>query len=134
MICGALQRRGIDEWGSGEFGANRGSRSHNGVDFLAEPGMLIMSPVAGTITKLGFCYDDDLRYRYVQITTETQYRHRIFYISPVVDLDHQIKKGDPIGHCQSLKIRYPPRDGKIFPIPNHIHYEIIGPSGAFIRH
>lgn len=113
MITAKLKKRGVDKWGSGEFGASRGDRTHNGIDYC----VAICSPVKGEVTKLGYCYSNDLSYRYVQVTDSAHRDHRIFYIDPLVKVGDMVEPGDFIGTPQTLQTRYPG-------ITDHCHYEI----------
>lgn len=117
MIRVLLPKRGIDDWGSGAFGASRGDRVHKGIDYECPVGAKVFSPVSGKVTKLGTCYKDDPFYRYVQISNT--YDHRIFYVEPLVDIGHWVSEGSLIGICQDIQARY---DKKM---KNHIHYEVL---------
>lgn len=124
MITVAVGRRRPDRYGSGEFGAKRdgGSRSHNGVDLV----LFVCSGVEGKVTKLGYPYSDDLSYRYVEITnSDTQLRHRYFYVKPCVKVGQEIVVGDRIGTPQSLDKRYPG-------ITEHVHYEVLNSVDEYI--
>ena len=113
-----------DSAGDGHFMAPRGSHMHNGVDYLCEPGSLVYSPVAGTITKLGYPYGDDLQWRYVEITDEDKNKHRLFYTEPAVNLDQYVMVGEVVGEAQNIASRYPDQG-----MLAHIHLEIIGADG-----
>lgn len=110
------QKRGSDQQGSGAFGASRGKRTHNGIDYAMPPGSAVFSPVIGKVTKLGYPYAHDLSYRYVQITTEDGLKHRVFYVEPGVEVGALVGQNDIIGHSQRL-----PYEGII----QHVHYEIM---------
>ena len=116
MKLSELKRRGSDGFGAGHFGAPRGSRTHKGVDLLAQSGEAINSPVTGTVTKVGYPYGDDLSYRYVQITAG-DYDFRVFYVEPSVRVGQEVTTETAIGSAQDLGRRYPG-------IPNHVHFEI----------
>jgi len=122
MILAKFPHRGIDDWGSGEFKASRGSRTHKGIDYACCPDTAIRASFAGTVTKLGYPYADDLSYRYVQITDSRGYDHRYFYVSPSVEVGREIEAMDVIGNAQDIAKRYTKPD-KI--MRNHIHYEIL---------
>jgi murein DD-endopeptidase MepM/ murein hydrolase activator NlpD len=124
MIRSISPVRKADEYGSGLFGASRGKRTHSGIDYAMYPGSQVLSPVTGRVTKLGYTYSDDLRYRYVQITDEHQYQHRFFYVEPRVLPNSAVLKGEVIGISQKLGSRYPR-------ITEHVHYEI-KKNGEFI--
>jgi len=112
-----LKKRKSDKWGQGHFGAPRGDRKHNGIDYACLEGSEILSPVDGQVTKHGYPYADDLSFRYVQITNGER-KHRIFYVDPILPIGRIIKEGDVIGTAQDLEQRYPE-------ITPHIHYEIM---------
>ena len=107
-----------DNYGRGEYGAPRGSRKHNGVDICAAPESIVMSPVSGTVSKLGYPYSDDLSFRYVQITDDFGYLVRFFYVDPAVAVGEMVMEGWPVGKVQTLQKRYPG-------ITDHVHLEVM---------
>lgn len=131
MITATLPPRGTDAWGSGEFGASRGSRSHKGIDYACFPETIIHTPVTGTVTKLGYPYGDDLSFRYVEVTTRDKNRHRLFYTSPEVSVGELVSRGDIVGTAQDIAGKYHRDDRE--PMTNHIHYEILAPDGTPIN-
>lgn len=134
MILKAAKFRGTDQWGSGAFGAPRGDHKHRGIDFLFEPGEKVVSHVEGEVTKLGYCYEDDLSYRYVEITpvspSTQKLHHRFFYVDPEVKEGEYIKEGDVIGTSQDIQKRYTKPD-KV--MQNHMHYEIKTEDGKYLN-
>lgn len=107
-----------DAHGSGAYLARRGkTRKHKGIDYAAWPKTKICSHVFGTVTKLGYCYGDDLTYRYVQITDDNDIDFRFFYLNPLVKPDDKVKAGTIIGEVQDLRDRY---EG----ITPHFHFEV----------
>lgn len=123
MIRATLPKRGQDAWGSGAFGASRGTRSHKGIDYCCYPDTAIESPVDGTVTKLGYPYSDDLSFRYVEVTDSNKYRHRLFYVAPLVVKGEEIIAGKIVGTAQDIAGRY--RDESKPAMTNHVHYEIL---------
>jgi len=121
MIRATLNKRKPDELGSGEFGASRGLRKHNGIDYTCEPRTRILSPVRGKVTKIGYPYADDFGYRYVQITDNDNRYHRVFYIEPGVSLGDVVTRDTIIGEAQDIAIRY----ASVGRMNNHVHYEIM---------
>lgn len=121
MLIKPKQRRS-DKWGSGHFGASRGSRTHNGIDFSCDPETEVFSHIYGEITKLGYPYGDDLSFRYVEIQDENGYYHRFFYVDPCVKVGDVVSFGQLIGSTQKLNDRYPG-------ITEHFHYEVIQYQG-----
>lgn len=113
--------RGTDKWGSGDFGASRGNRTHRGIDYQC----VVVSPVTGEVTKIGYPYSDALEYRYVQITDKSGYDVRCFYVDPLVEVGDRVLEGAVIGRMQSLQKRYPG-------ITDHVHVEVKTPDGVFI--
>ena len=126
MLTIITPKRPPDGYGAGEFGARRGERTHQGVDFACYPGSQLMSLVSGRVSKLGYPYADDLAYRYIEITDADLNRHRFFYVDPSVDIGELVHTGEPIGHAQDITARYTKK-----PMNNHIHYEIIDSSGHY---
>ena len=122
MLITDLPHRGTDAWGSGEFGSRRGDHKHRGIDYACYPGTQIGSIVDGEVTKVGYCYNDDLLYRYVQVTDWHSKQHRILYIYPSVTKGQMVNKGDIIGAAQDIAKRYTRPDKIMF---NHIHYEVL---------
>ncbi len=119
--------RGTDPAGSGEYGASRGSRTHNGIDYVCVPGCQVLSPVDGVITKRGYPYGDDLQWRYVQITDSDGLMHRLFYVEPSLGPMKRLRKGSIIGVAQDITQRYP--DNGMQP---HIHLEVKDQAGDYI--
>ncbi len=115
--------RKCDKFGCGHYGASRGTRKHTGLDVIIEPDENTFSPIDGRVSKVGYCYNDDLSFRYVEITN-SKFVIRVLYIEPLVELGDWVKSGDYIGYGQSLQKRYKG-------ITDHIHVEIkIG--GVFV--
>ena len=124
MISVVCPPRRTDQQGSGHYGASRGQRKHNGVDYACYPDSIVLSNVNGIVTKLGYPYASDLSYRYVQITCiETGLSHRYFYVEPAVNKGDHIKIGDAIGASQELHYSG---------IVQHIHYEIKDSDGNYV--
>jgi len=126
MIKSIAVMRGTDTWGSGYFHAPRGNRKHNGIDFAIAKDSYVLSPISGTVTKIGYPYADDLSYRYIQITSNENYRWRLFYIEPSINKGDVISVGDVLGTVQDLDTRYPD-------ITSHIHIEIKDSNNTFIN-
>lgn len=110
-----------DPAGEGHYGASRGARTHNGIDYVVRKGDAILSPVAGYVSKHGYPYGDDLKWRYIEISDSNDYRHRFFYVQPkseisaIVEADHTV-----IGYAQDVSERYPGQE-----MTPHLHYEIM---------
>ena len=122
MLLTIAPKRGRDAWGSGAFGASRGSRDHNGIDYHVVRGTKICSLTDGRVTKLGYPYGDDLSYRYVEVTDAGGFRHRYFYVEPTIGLGEMVDRGTVIGLAQDIKARYD--DNPQRQMRNHVHYEV----------
>lgn len=108
-----------DSAGDGHYAALRGrGRTHRGVDFLLPKGEALLSPVQGIITKIGYPYGDDLKYKYVEITVNG-FKHRFFYVENDNDVGTNVLVGTCLGAAQDIVARYPSKG-----MTNHIHYEI----------
>lgn len=121
MVKGVLPIRGEDKWGNGKYQAPRGDHKHNGIDLSCLEGTVILSPVNGVVSKLGYPYNpsDEKKghMRYVEVISDGIYKHRFFYVLPSVDVGDTIKIGDQLGVAQDIASIYPE-------ITPHIHYEI----------
>lgn len=109
-----------DDFGSGAYGASRdgGVRHHAGVDYVAEAGQSVKAPISGYVTRIGYAYDDDLSFRYVEITNPAlRYQARVLYVSPDVAVGDTVRLGQAIGEAQTLQGRYPG-------ITDHVHLEV----------
>lgn len=111
--------RGNDPFGSGAFGASRGSRKHQGTDIAVKPDQNIYSPFAGTITKYGYPYNGDLEYRYVEITGDT-YKCRIMYmeLDPAFEVGDFVPAQQFLGLAQNISKKYGSK------MINHVHFEL----------
>jgi len=127
------QVRPNDAYGSGHYGASRGTRKHLGIDFACMQGTIILSPVNGFITKLGYTYKDDLSFRYVQVTTADHYNYRFFYVKPSVKMGDAVNVDSPLGVVQDLTKRYPANERHESAITNHCHFEITNEAGQHIN-
>ena len=110
--------RRLDAWGQGHFGAGRGNRRHDGVDFVALPGEEILSPIDGNLIRIARPYKDDPRYEGVVIRGTGAWigvEVKLFYVQG--EKSGPVKAGDRIGTAQNLGPRY---SG----ITNHVHMEV----------
>lgn len=123
-----LKIREKDDFGKGHFGASRGLRKHNGVDLLIAPNEIISSPIDGVITKFGYPYRGNFKYRYIEITHKSGFRVRIHYAK--LDQAHiglDIHKGNPIAIAQDIAGHYSKAKKKML---NHIHVEVWNEKGV----
>ncbi|TCS13597.1 M23 family metallopeptidase [Caulobacter sp. BK020] len=121
--------RGHDEFGDGQFGARRdgGSRSHEGVDYVATAGQDVKAPMSGYVTKIGYAYAGDSGLTFVEITNPALgYVARAFYVKPSVEVGQTVRLGETIGADQSLQGHYPG-------ITDHVHLEVMQPGGERVN-
>jgi len=110
--------RKIDAFGSGQYGALRGDRLHQGTDYECEPGQLVFSPIDGTIVREARPYPDG-DYSGVLIQGK-QVAVKLFYFLPDKKLiGKNVKAMDIIGRAQDISLRY--GQG----MTPHIHLEIV---------
>ena len=128
------ERRRPDQYGAGHFGAPRGNRKHNGIDYTMAPGSAVLTVAAGHVTVIGYPYATGVGgvnesadpYRYVEIADEQGYRARYFYVQPAVGEGEFVCKGEEIGLLRSLRPRLPN-------ITEHLHFEVRDPDGKIIN-
>lgn len=117
--------RGHDKYGSGAFAATRTTagkhRLHGGIDFAAEPGQLVVSPITGTVIREARPYGDGGPWD-TGVLIETPEREAIlvkmFYCRPLIDIiGTHVDAGDPVARAISLQDKY---EG----ITDHIHLEV----------
>jgi murein DD-endopeptidase MepM/ murein hydrolase activator NlpD len=120
-----------DNWGSGEFGAPRKNvdrrYQHKGVDYAAQAGSVVVSPINGRVSRLGYCYataGPRAEYRLIEVIDELGAAVRFLYLRPIVEVGQKIAIGDEIGAVQDLS--------KIYTgIKNHCHIDVHY-NGSFI--
>lgn len=128
-----------DDYGAGHWNAPRGSRTHRGVDYACWPDSVLLSPLSGFVSRLGFPYasgvgnpSDSNPFRYVEVTDSDGLRHRFFYVLPIVGLGQAVASGDQLGRVQDIRRRYPAQEGRQAITP-HTHYEIIDADGNYLE-
>lgn len=116
MTSGPTRR--TDPWGSGQYGAGRGQRTHQGLDIVARPGEAIRCPIEGDVVREAHPYPNEPRFSGVVIRGKgvwSGYEVKVFYVNGVFSGD--AKPGQVLGHAQDLSGRYPG-------ITNHVHVEV----------
>lgn len=113
-IAGQLVLRN-DIQGAGHFGAPRGSRKHEGIDFVAPAQKAVLAPISGVIRKLQV-YSTDPKWQGVAIKSG-DVEVKMFYVSPLAKLPVNINRGEIVGFMQDRAAASP---GMI----NHIHFEL----------
>ena len=98
-----------DSEGSGEFGAKRGWRFHESLDFeLLDfdelPEQPIYAPISGIILRIVRAYKNDV-YRGV-IISDGERMCRVMYFLPTAKIGQSVIAGDQIGIAQDISKRY----------------------------
>jgi len=107
-----------DSEGSGEYGAPRGSRVHNGVDYLCTPGQDVYAPFTMMITRVSIPkWELDLSGIAWDSGNSTG---KMFYFSPDLSLiDTIVHEGQVIGTAQSVSDEY-----ELPNMKDHIHFQV----------
>lgn len=108
--------RKCDPKGCGNFGANRGSRKHMGIDFVTKLNDPIFSPVDGKITRYPFASSDQI-HKGIEIVNSNE-THQIFYIKPIAKIGTYVKKGQLIAYADDITQKYGNQ------MTNHVHHEV----------
>lgn len=111
-----------DSRGSGYYHASRGSRLHQGADFICTPGQDVYCPIAAaTVVRLAFPYKDRsyggllLRNEHLEI--------KLFYFEPADNIvGKTVSQGAFIGTAQNIALRY--RDPEKEDMTPHVHLGI----------
>ena len=94
-----------DDAGDGHYHAKRGSRLHEGVDFVCVLHGPVLMPVTGKIIRLCYPYADK-SYSGVYIKGDWC-DIKMFYFKPNLDLiGKMVNQGDVIGSAQDITNRY----------------------------
>lgn len=113
--------RDCDVHGCGYFGASRGNRSHNGLDFVTYENEQIKAPFDCKVTRYGYPYANDLNYRLIEVVGTgafSDYRCKIMYIKKTLEVGVRVKKGGVLCLSDNIAKRFSP--GMI----NHVHVEV----------
>ena len=96
-----------DPMGLGIYGAPRGHRIHQGLDFVCKPGQDVLCPiVSGKLMREAKPYADDEKYSGCLIWGR-QIIIKMFYLKPWKwVIGEYIKQGDPIGIAQDISEKY----------------------------
>lgn len=107
-----------DSEGSGEYGASRGSRKHNGIDYLCDEGQSIVAPFDMEVTRIAIPKAGSEMSGIAWKAGRSE--GRIFYFKPH---DHvigtRVKQGQEIGIAQAVSNDYGLPD-----MQDHVHFQI----------
>ncbi|WP_281980461.1 M23 family metallopeptidase [Tenacibaculum mesophilum] len=92
--------RGRDATGNGWYGARRGNRKHEGVDFVGVPGQKVFACVDGRV-RIGNVYAYSTKMKLVEIKNSI-YKVKQMYVQPTVKNGQMVKAGDVIGTLQDV--------------------------------
>ena len=107
-----------DTAGRGRYGAPRGGRRHDGVDFECLPGQVIKAPIAGDLVRWG-PYRNDPAWSGARIAGERM-QIKLFYFEPFDDvIGTWVRRGQAIGKAQNIAEKYPGQGMK-----PHVHLQI----------
>ena len=119
-----------DDWGSGLFGAPRGSGYHYGTDFICEPGKPVFAPVTPISFGPSKPYADNPEYGGIQFEMQWCFIELWYIVLHRWVSDPRakafVKQGMEIGICQDIREKVSTSTGKPFGdrmIP-HLHLQI----------
>ncbi len=114
-----------DAGGAGYFGAPRGSRLHNGLDFMCKPGQEVRMPVSGIIVRESLPYAGDLKWRGVYIVSP-RIEIKMWYLDPYsYAVGQRFNAGDAIGIAQDIGEKYDD-------VTAHVHMRIVKVDPALL--
>ncbi|MDP2687517.1 MAG: peptidoglycan DD-metalloendopeptidase family protein [Aequorivita sp.] len=113
--------RKCDASGCGHFGASRGERGHNGVDFIVTEGQAIKVPFDCKVTRHGYPYAGDTNYELVEIQGMNgfeAFKAKIMYVKNIKPVGTLLKKGEAVCEAANIAKRYSK------PMTIHVHFEL----------
>lgn len=96
--------RNLDPTGNGWYGAKRGTRKHEGVDYVTFPGEEIFACISGVV-RIGNVYRNDTKMKLVEIENHFDvhhYRVQQMYVLPNVKTGDVVVKNQRIGFSQNI--------------------------------
>jgi murein DD-endopeptidase MepM/ murein hydrolase activator NlpD len=117
--------RGCNVTGCGSFGAGRGSRQHQGIDYNVSAGQPIYAPFDGVLTRNKYRVYQNSRPELVgiEIKSKQDYTMKMFYVTTSLANNQSFKAGEIIAYAQDMA-QYYSED-----MPNHVHVEIKSKQG-----
>ena len=118
--------RGLDPTGHGYYGASRGNRKHQGVDYLAAAGANVYAPITGFVAKIGQVYTHTTEFKYIEVIND-EYRWWLMYVTADEHIikGYRVSEGEYIGGVQDIatywnKNKKPDQDKML----NHLHVQV----------
>lgn len=124
--------RRTDRYGSGEYGASRGRRTHDGVDYIAQAEQNVVSPISGRVLRISWPYASGIDANVlegVEIEASDGTRCWVWYIKPAVNIINQVVKAGVtvIGRAKTLSNRYSKE------ITDHVHVRLQTRFGSSVN-
>jgi len=116
-----IRLRGRDKFGNGWYGASRGVRKHEGLDFCCVPDEEIFSPISGK-AKVGYVYVGSKNIKLIEIIgyiKEHKYKVKIMYVQPDIQTGDYVEKNQLIGKAQNISKYHNEPSMK-----NHVHVSV----------
>ena len=108
----------VDSEGDGNYGTSRGTRRHNGQDYLCKAGQSIKAPFDMIITRLSYPKSDHIMSGVAWQKGKST--GRMFYFEPDMNIiGNPVQEGDIIGIAQSVSKYY-----KLPKMKDHIHFQV----------
>jgi peptidoglycan hydrolase-like protein with peptidoglycan-binding domain len=123
--------RTSDAYGEGAYGASRGRRTHDGVDYISQVNQTIEAPLSGKVIRISRPYASGVDANVlegVEIEASDGTKCWVWYIQPAVNIVNQVVKAGTsiIGKAKTLTNRY--KNG----ITDHVHVRIHTRYGSSI--
>ena len=116
-----------DKWGSGVFGASRGTRPHLGVDIAMPKNAPVFAPIDMEVYDTSMPYHNDSAYsgyKFTYYDGPNTFDGRMWYVNPdTAAIGKTIRKGEFLGYAQDLNLKYPGID-------NHVHFQLRQTKGV----
>jgi len=116
-----IELRANDVTGNGWFGASRGSRDHEGVDYVTTPGEEIFACIKG-IVRIGNVYQGATKMKLIEIKNKFEvhhYRVKQMYVNPIIKNGEYVEKNQLIGYAQDISAYHGDKRMK-----NHCHISV----------
>ena len=107
-----------DPAGDGHFGSPRGSKHHQGTDFICTPGQQVYAPAKSIVIRNAYPYPKDTRYSGILLDAGWCLI-KLFYLSPCLRKGVELWRGQLIGIAQDISLKYPGQG-----MTPHIHMEL----------